>query len=939
MTRWWWFGGAVAREEITRELTMMRDAGLRGVELQPVYPVEVDDPARGIQNTRYFSAEWFALLRHTVQETRRLGLQLDFTLGSGWPYGGPFIPVDLAARRLQAVVKDLTGPADFTWDLGDVFTDGARIVAIIAVPILPSQQPDIARAQVIPMPSMRSWKIPSGAWRMMVFADSPTLMQVKRPTLGMEGYVLDHFNRRALELFLDAVGNRTLDELKSLGLPPFHSVFCDSLEVEGADWTEGFLDEFRRRREYDLTPYLPALWQDAGLLTPHVRYDYHLTLSELTLENFFGPLAEWAAKHGMQARVQAHGAMGDVMAGYGRAHIPEGEHIGGGADRYTVDIAHRRLASSAGHLYQKRIISAETYTWLRRPLFLVTLEMMKAATDAQFLDGVNHIVNHGYPYSPPQAGKPGWTFYASTVINHNNLWWRDYPQLTRYIQRTAGMLVQGIAVNPIAVYLPLADLYAQFGAGGLHVDEAMERHLGPELVLGLRRAGFDFDFINDEALQKLAKADGGRLVAGTGVYSVVIVPEVRYMPPESFDRLAEFVKSGGFLIFVKPTASAAPGLKDQEARTRRLRTALNDLWGNTVQRQGKAFSSGKGRVYTASDVPDALARLQETITPDFRIVEAGDNSAASRRLAIENVGFVHRALVGLDFYFVSNVSAYAQDLRVQFALGKRVPQRWDPDAGTVHETLVYQFVELPNRKDSVTEVQLELDPFESCFVVFSSSQGRHPLVTRTNWPGPLKIETADGQIQVSGLLPGNGEYFLTAADGKVHRFAVEDLPEPIPIGGAWQLTFADGATLTLPGLKSWTDLTGRESFSGWASYQTDFDLGAFAKDIEWALDLGVVHETAEVTLNGVQLGIAWKGLRRVNCHHALKRGRNHLKVDVANLWINEVESLPKRDLKPLAETVGIRWGRDEENLRPPLPAAGLLGPVRLIPYKRWTERL
>src|SRR5262245_45518942 len=106
MTRWWWFGGAVTPEEITRELTFMKEAGLRGAEIQPVYPVAVDDPARGIRNRPYFSAEWFEVLRHAVREARRLGLQLDFTLGSGWPYGGPFIPTSLAARRLRVIEQD-----------------------------------------------------------------------------------------------------------------------------------------------------------------------------------------------------------------------------------------------------------------------------------------------------------------------------------------------------------------------------------------------------------------------------------------------------------------------------------------------------------------------------------------------------------------------------------------------------------------------------------------------------------------------------------------------------------------------------------------------------------------------------------------------------------------------------------------------------------------
>ena len=130
----------------------------------------------------------------------------------------------------------------------------------------------------------------------------------------------------------------------------------------------------------------------------------------------------------------------------------------------------------------------------------------------------------------------------------------------------------------------------------------------------------------------------------------------------------------------------------------------------------------------------------------------------------------------------------------------------------------------------------------------------------------------------------------------------------------------------------------RRSYSGWASYETDFEIKGLGNDIEWVIDLGAIHETAEATLNGIQFGIAWKGLRRVSCRNVLKPGPNHLKVEVANLWINKVESLPKRDLKPLAETYGIRWGRSEENLHPPIPPSGLLGPVMLVPLKRWTER-
>jgi len=936
MTRWWWFGGAVTPEEITRELTFMRDAGLRGVELEAMYPLETDNPQLGIRNIPYFSPEWFDLLRHTVKETRRLGLQFDLGLGSGWPYGGPFIPGNLAARKLQVITRDVVGPSDFAWDLGLEFPEDSRFLPALAVPILPSHQLDMAHSLVLGERPMDGWKVPPGPWRIMIFADSPTLMQVKRPTVGMEGNVLDHFRREALDLFLDAVGNRTLGELKGLGLPPFHSIFCDSLEVEGADWTYNFLEEFRKRRGYDLTPYLPALWQAAGPLTPHVRYDYHQTLSELTLNNFFRPLKEWGEQHGMTARVQAHGAMGDVMQGYALADIPEGEHYGEG-DEYRVDIAHRRLASSSGHIYRKPVISAETYTWLHAPLFTVTLEMMKAATDAQFLDGINQIVNHGYPYSPPQAGQPGWTFYASTLINHNNLWWRHYPQLASYIQRTAGMLLQGVSVNPVAVYVPLADLYAEFGAGGLHMDEVLEAHLGTELVLGLRRAGYDFDFINDDALQRIANVEDGRLVAGTGVYSAVIVPELQYMPLDSLTRLAEFAHAGGLLLFLKQTPAAVPGLVDQESQTRRLRSALRGLWGNDGEREGVLVSSGKGKLCMARDVPEAITKLREAITPDIAIVEAGNNSAADHTLAIENVGFVHRRIETQDLYFLSNVSMHVQNLRVQFAVGHKAPQRWDPETATVEETLVYQYVDVHGSGRSVTEVQLHLDPYESCFIVFAPLDDR-PLVTRTNWPGPLQIEKISNHIQVTGLVTQNADYLLADADGHSHRFSTRDVPKPLPVSGPWRLAFDDGITLDLSGLKSWTELPERKNYSGWGTYETNIEVQYPGENIEWVLDLGTVHETAEAKLNGVSLGIAWKGSRRLPCCTALKPGSNHLMVEVANLWTNKVGSLPKRDLRAVAETYGIRWGTGGEKLPSPLLPSGLLGPVVFLPFKRWTER-
>ena len=950
MTRWWWFGGAATPEEITRELSLMSRSGLRGVELQPVYPLEVDDPKRGIRNIRCFSSEWFDLLRHTVRETRRLGMQFDLTLGSGWPYGGPFIPIELAARQARVLIQESVGPGRFSWRLTPELSDDENIVAAVAVPVLPTGHLDIQHAQVITDQIRRhttygqligmgfdNWEVPPGTWRFLVIVDCPTGQQVKRPTLGMEGYVLDHFNRQAMDLFLEAAGDQVLKELKEVADPPFHSVFCDSLEVYGADWTPSLLKEFEKRRGYDLTPYLPALWQEAGPLTPHIRYDYHVTLSDLILENFFAPLADWGQRRGMTARIQAHGAMGDVMQGYALAHIPEGEHIEGG-DQYAVDIQHRRLASSAGHIYQKPVISAESYSWLRFPLFMVTLEMMKAASDAQFLDGINQIVNQGYSYSPPQVGQPGWTFYASTVVNHNNIWWRHYHYLTQYIQRVCALLQQGVSVNPVGVYVPLADVYAKFGIGGLNMDVEIERQLGTELVLELRRSGYDFDFINDDALARLASVQSGKLRIGTGAYSVIIIPDVQYMPPESLERLLGFAQDGGYLIFAGRQPAAASGLKDNSARSARLRSLLDTLWGGKLPRRDDFVTCGKGAVLLPSHPSTLLARLPAALPPDFAIVQAGDSSDLARQRARENVGFLHRRSDDVDLYFISNISSYFQDLGVQFSVGHKVPQRWNPESGEIEDTLVFSHSTREGSGSLVTEVQVQLAPFESCFVVFSLAGGS-PTLTQANWPGALKVEKVGGDTQVKGLISRDGEYFLTDGEGKAHHFKVKGIPKPISLTGPWRLTLGDKSVPALTQLQSWNDLPEGKYYSGWGVYETDFELDSLGEQLEWELDLGTVHETAEVVLNGIDLGSAWKGSRVVPCGKALKLGTNHLKVEVGNLWIHHVQSLPKPDRKALAETFGIRWGTYGEVKPARIPPSGLLGPVQLVPRKQWVATL
>jgi hypothetical protein len=151
--------------------------------------------------------------------------------------------------------------------------------------------------------------VPQGQWQLFVFFQQPVNTRVIGGVGAGPQLVLDHMNRAALETHLKRISEAAGPEIGSFYGNTVRAGFCDSLEVEAETyWTDNFLDEFRKRRGYDLTPWLPfigtpgrgdpygpyesAPWfesPDAG----RIRQDYWQTVSDLWIDNFFAPLRDW----------------------------------------------------------------------------------------------------------------------------------------------------------------------------------------------------------------------------------------------------------------------------------------------------------------------------------------------------------------------------------------------------------------------------------------------------------------------------------------------------------------------------------------------------------------------------------------------------------------------------------------------------------------------
>ncbi len=484
-TRWWWLGSAVDSENLRWNLGEYARAGIGTVEITPLYGVQGNDA----NNLSFLSPEWMQALRDVEDIARPLGIEVDMNCGTGWPFGGPQVPLEQAACK--AIFKDSV-------------INGSHVYTV-----------EVGR----------------------------TRQKVKRAAPGGEGWVVDHFDREAVRNYLD----RFEKAFAESGTPYPHTFFNDSYEVFRANWTPTLFDEFQKRRGYDLRGKLPEL---LGVVDDgnQVLCDYRETLSDLLLENFTQQWVAWAHKHGVETRNQAHGSPANLLDLYAAVDIPEIEGFGlsefgikglrtdpGKTRKNFSDVSMLKYAPSAAHVTGKPLCSSETFTWLTEH-FRTSLSQMKPDLDLMFSCGVNRVFFHGSCYTPKDDPWPGWKFYASIDMSPTNSIWRDAPYLMQYIERCQSFLQWGKPDNDFLVYLPVRDMWRQRKPGkgqSLGEDLLMLFEINtmgekaPQFIrsiLKIDSLGYDCDYISDRQLAKVCIEDGQLVTEGGTHYRALIIP-------------------------------------------------------------------------------------------------------------------------------------------------------------------------------------------------------------------------------------------------------------------------------------------------------------------------------------------------------------------------------------------------------------------------------
>lgn len=528
-TYWWWMGSAVNEADLTRQLEQFARAGLGGVHVIPIYGV------KGYEKDflPFLGSTWLAAFGHTAREANRLGLGVDLTTGTGWPFGGPNVTADMAAKKW--VVKD------------------GKLTVV------------------------------------------PTNQQVKRPAPGGEGPVVDYFEKAALQRYLtrfDSTLARLPDGPRALYNDSYEvfganwtANFLDEFKTRRGydlnDQLAAFLDttgtdaSVRVKQDYHET--LADLLRDGftQTWTGWAKTHGYLTRNQA---------------HGSPGNLLDLYALADIpeTESFGSSRFPiPGLRVD---ENYEVDrfgTPHplaMKFASSAAHLAGKPLVSSETTTWLADH-FKVSLSQIKPQVDELFTAGINHVFFHGTAYSPEAAPWPGWLFYASTHYGPTSHNWQHLPLLTKYIERCQARLQASQPDNDVLVYFPIHDLWAKpaKSGGGIHQLEVhhVDRWLLPlpfgRLCEQLTRSGYGFDYVSDRQLDSLRVGKFGTIQARGGEYRVLVVPETTYLPETTAQRLLDLAKKGAKVVFAGNLPGRVPGAFNFAARTAELQRIATEL--------------------------------------------------------------------------------------------------------------------------------------------------------------------------------------------------------------------------------------------------------------------------------------------------------------------------------------------------------------------------
>jgi hypothetical protein len=597
--RWWWPGNNIDKVELQREINLFADNNFGGVEIQPMALLFIPGTKEArAKVVTWDTPDYYDNLRAVMEEARKRGLTVDMTDGSGWPPGGPYLSAEDGFLTLQSASMDVLGGNNISIALPTINNATAvppRLEAVLAAKTLPKKDGDKTKTTLLDPSSTivlsslvkkdsLLWRAPTGKWKIVAFWSRPAGQKSMTAT-PVSGPVFNHFDStKVLKNYKHLFGERT--GLQPYFGNPMRAVFDDSYEFAvDRHYSLNFIDYFKKRRGYDITPWLPAETQRGYNYVSYMRpaadpdfsfsdqdwrlkYDYDLTLSELLGEQFQNATRNWLEPQGLLHRTQAYGLNLDMIAQAGLASIPETESMLGPE-------ANLKIITSGGHLYNKSIISAESVVFSSRA-YTTTPQKIKMAVDKLFAAGVNQIIYHGVPYkyTPAELGPEGWYPFSLTtlgVVNFSsnlgegNIFWKYQKDVNEYINRTQYALRSGKPHADVLIYFPFMDVdgmpenpeeimakgYIEGVEGPLSVSKEVKNAAKEKwaenvypLINQLEANGITWDWVNDLSIQDARLNSSKQINIRGNLYQALILADDSVIQLKTAQKIKNLSSAG-----------------------------------------------------------------------------------------------------------------------------------------------------------------------------------------------------------------------------------------------------------------------------------------------------------------------------------------------------------------------------------------------------------
>ena len=927
---WWWLNGNVTKEAISRDLKEMKAKGFGGAVIMDADGSNQNGNEKVPHGPTFASKQWTDLFVHSLKEANRLGLEISLNIQSGWNLGGPMVTAEDAVKKftwstvqvdggnkltvklprppindnfyrdvcllawpvktnhnynkkslsnykIKALIERPSLPGPNGWALVSSAPETAQFL-LGESPVLPGEEDAISKDIIelskylkITQNDTICWDFPPGKWQILrcgyTLAD---WRKVSTHSDGWAGYAIDVLSKQAFINYWMTVVDPLLKHAGNFPGNTLKYLHTDSWEIEVFNWTPSLPEEFSKRRGYRLEPWLPVL---AGFIvnnreeSSRFLEDFRRTIGDLAADNHYRVFAELAHNHGLLIHPESggpHYTPIDAQQCLGINDIPMSEFWAAAKTHRTLDRTRFfiKQPASAAHTMGKAIVAAEGFTTIGPHWQERIWPNLKPSFDQALCEGMNLLVWHAVVCSPPEMGIPGQQYFAGTHFNPNTTWWPMSEPFLAYINRCQYLLQQGLFVADVCYYY--GDLVPNF---------TQTKRVNPAHV----PTGYDYDVISAEALINRASVSNGKLVLPNGMsYEMLVLPDHKQISLPVLHKIEELASKGALIIGHRPVR--ASGLANYPTCDKQVHEITSKLW-NSNPNENSIVRESASKAKVIKELPVGTVLEQLGIKPDIEILSAQYPRA---------IDFIHRRTDDSDIYFLANLTNIPQKADIIFRVCNRSPELWDPVTAKIYRISNYTNI------GSRTSLQIEFNPFGSCFVVFRNHTSKN-------------IET--------------NQAILVNANYKIIAELTED----------WTVHFnprwGGPKTVVFDRLMNWISHTnpGIKYYSGSALYEKQFILPSSISGHRIFLNLGDVREIASVKVNNINCGVVWCPPFRVEITRSAKVGTNNLEIEVINFWPNRIIG----DLYLPTHKKYTRTNIRTLNRNTPLMDSGLLGPINI----------